>query len=98
MATHHCYFFVFRTQIGEPIDWAEPTGGFVMATENAVHGQPIVNYGDALELIKRRYHCSHYETLRVMEVFEPDDCWTANLLHKAYEKDANEFEELMDCY
>lgn len=105
MKTGQCFFLCFRVdRVGGCINWDEPCGGLVMKAETTIveneDGEereiPVADFGLARDILEQRFHCTPLETLLVAEVYQPEEQWTARLLHRDYELGMESFLELME--
>lgn len=90
-----CYFLLFRQRTNLSIDWDNPTGGLMMKPERYVNDIPIGDFQLAAEVLKKRYHCTPYESVLIAEVFEKREIRMARKLHVKWLADVKEFRELM---
>lgn len=96
-----CYFLIWRVSKHEPFDISKPPiGGLEMVPCRVLvneFGQrvPVADFLLAHDLAELRYAPNPDERLVVAEVFELKDQVHAKVLHRLYEKELREFEELM---
>ena len=103
-STGQCFFLCFRVdRIGGCINWDEPKGGLVMSAEVTTvededgeeHEIPVADFHLARDIFEQRFHCLPTQTLLIAEVYQPEEQWTARLLHRDYELGMESFLELM---
>lgn len=93
----NCYFLLYRVRHGGPINWNNPAGGLVLKPKRVYSGKPVPDLGLAEELARIRHHCAPGEKMMVVEVFSDREVQRARRLHLAYEREMNEFLELMEA-
>ncbi len=83
-----CYFLLYRVpdESGRSIDWNNPTGGLVTATEDKEH---------AMDIARARYHLGPHEEMVLAEVWGVAEAAQAYKLHLAWDQEMNSFLELM---
>lgn len=93
---NNCYFLLYRVAHNKSVNWNKPVGGLVMKPKRVYSGKPVPDLGLAEELAKIRHHCAPGEKMMVVEVFADGKVRRAKRLHRAYEREMNEFLELME--
>lgn len=87
MALPVVHYLVYRAEDVNAVDWEEPDGGFVIFATEAHR---------AREIAAQRYHRGPHEKLVVAVADTPEDCWKAVVLAAHWEKERQEFRELME--
>lgn len=90
------YFLIFRVRDGKRINWSRPVGGLVMKPKRICSGVAVADFGLAEEIASHRYHCAPDENLILAECMEEVDQKKALRLHRRYEREMNEFLDLME--
>jgi len=67
-----------------------------MRPKRICHGVAVCDFGLAEEIASIRYHCAPDEVLILAECMEEVDQKKALRLHRRYERDMNEFLDLME--
>jgi hypothetical protein len=91
----HVHFLIYRLRSGESIRWNKPVGGLVMRPKRVCAGIEVADFGLAEEIAQHRYHCGPGEELILAEVLEEKDQVKSHRLHHRYERDFEDFLELM---
>ena len=93
--TPKCYFLVYRSPFGRPIDWEHPTGGFIQEAKDVIKGIPIPDQEAMWETAYARYHVAPGEKLVLAEVFGDIEKQICESLSVEYEDEYRAFRELM---